>query len=195
MSREATSAADPASNLATADEARFRSLGPGPLRTTSIRTVHLAPPQATMNATFSPRLAALAAAALCAASLAFAAPAAAQATSPGVTVPPQEENAEKPRRDRNQITREEIAERNVSNAYDLVRTLRPAWLRGRRGDSSFARSTAVAVYQEGMRMGGPEALRSIPTASIVSIQYYDAVSATQRFGSDHGGGAIVVMMH
>lgn len=128
-----------------------------------------------------------------AAALAFAGPSAAQQTdtthSPAVEVAPR--NA-RPHRDRNLLTPEEFASRHDPDAYQLIRALRPGWLRGARGVSSVQTSSSVVVYRDGMRVGGPRALLDIPAESIREIRYFDAIDATQRWGTDHAAGAIVV---
>ncbi|MGH7463012.1 MAG: hypothetical protein ACREMA_18555 [Longimicrobiales bacterium] len=48
------------------------------------------------------------------------------------------------------------------------------------------------VYIDDTRLGGVETLRSISTASISYIRYYDGVTATGRWGIDHGQGVIFV---
>jgi len=128
-----------------------------------------------------------------AAMLACARPAAAQQTdtthSAAVEVAP---SAPKPHHDRNLLTAEDIAARHDPDAYGLVRALRPGWLRGARGTSSVVTSSSVVVYRDGMRVGGPGALRDIPVESIREIRYFDAIDATQRWGTDHAAGAIFV---
>jgi hypothetical protein len=77
------------------------------------------------------------------------------------------------------------------NAFDAVQALRPQWLRAR-GRTSINQQEYVRVYLDDSFMGGPEQLRSITLRSISSIRYLDGVAATQRWGLDHGQGAIVV---
>lgn len=89
------------------------------------------------------------------------------------------------------ITTAEMQASGHQDAYSLVQTLRPQWLRVR-GTSSFNLTETVQVYLDGSRMGGPEQLRQISTHSISSLRYLDGLEATQRFGLDHGAGAIVI---
>jgi hypothetical protein len=97
----------------------------------------------------------------------------------------------KRRRNPDLITTEEIAEINATDAYAAVARLRANWLR-KRGVSSINREGSILVYQDGIRMGGPGSLRQINVAMIGSISYLDGMQATQRFGIDHGNGAILV---
>jgi hypothetical protein len=78
-----------------------------------------------------------------------------------------------------------------SDVLSLVQSLRPRWLRVR-GASSIAGRETVQVYLDGSRLGGPESLRQLSTHSIGSLRYLDGLEATQRWGLDHGAGAIVV---
>ena len=137
-----------------------------------------------------PRLT-LAAASCVAAALLCVRPAAAQAdSSASVTVQP----APAPQRvhhDRNALTEDEIAQRHDANAYELVRALRPGWLRGSRGASGM-NPDPVTVFRDGMPMGSLDALRDLPLESVKEMHFYDAMEATQRWGTGHTAGAIVV---
>ncbi len=90
------------------------------------------------------------------------------------------------------ITRAEIEEAGPGNAYDLIQKLRPIWLRWR-GSTSFTQETDVKVYLDGTGMGEREALRTIDTFNIESIQHLDARRATNRMGSGHVNGAILLI--
>jgi hypothetical protein len=90
------------------------------------------------------------------------------------------------------ITQEQIRANHATNAYELVQTLRPTWLQ-KRGAQSVYLSSEIAVYHDEIRMGGPEALRSIPVSEIARVEYFDASSATQRWGTGHPHGAIRVV--
>lgn len=93
---------------------------------------------------------------------------------------------------RNVITAEEIAAASQADAYELVQSLRPAWLR-MRGQSSISRPEAVMAYRDGMQIGTAAALRQIPRHGITRIQRFDGMVATQRWGTGHGNGAIEVI--
>lgn len=90
-----------------------------------------------------------------------------------------------------QITLEEIQAARQSDAFLLVQSLRPQWLRIR-GAASMSRRESVKIYQDGVLMGGPEALRQIPTGMITSLRYLNGMVASQQYGTDHGNGAIVI---
>lgn len=89
------------------------------------------------------------------------------------------------------ITAEEAAATNQTTAFDVVRVLRPSWLQ-KRGVQSVRVTGDVVVYVDGMHMGGPQALRQVHVNAIREIRHFDASSATQRWGTGHGFGAIAV---
>lgn len=95
------------------------------------------------------------------------------------------------------ITSIEVDATPVANAYDLVSRLRPGWLQGERQASigSGGRMQVIAVYLDGVRMGGLSSLRAINTSGVKSLQYYDASRAATVLrdpGSEPIAGAIVV---
>jgi hypothetical protein len=88
------------------------------------------------------------------------------------------------------ITYEEIEGSDQLNAYELIRALRPNWLRIR-GPNSMRRTNPIGVYLDGSRYGaGPRALMAISRANIRQIRYYNARAATTRFGTDNSNGAV-----
>lgn len=93
--------------------------------------------------------------------------------------------------DRSVLTQEEIQEASASNALDLVRQLRPDWLRVR-GANSIGQVTEVSVYLDGMRLGGPDTLSGIRTPTIEEMRYLTAREAQTRYGMDNTSGAIIV---
>jgi hypothetical protein len=96
--------------------------------------------------------------------------------------------------DRNLITIEQIRQHQFSNAYEAVQSLRSNWLITK-GVDSFASPGQVLVYLDNSKMGGVETLRSIATVSITYIRYYDGITASGRWGLDHGHGVIFVSSH
>lgn len=89
------------------------------------------------------------------------------------------------------ITTAEMQASGHQDAFSLVQSLRPQWLRVR-GPSSLRGEETVKVYLDGSLLGHPDQLRQISTHSISSLRYLDGLEATQRWGLDHGAGAIVV---
>lgn len=101
------------------------------------------------------------------------------------------QNGPATRYDRTRLTQQEIAATTAANAFEAVRILRPQWLR-RRGAVSITQQSDIVVYVDDVRFGGPQSLQGLSAASVISIQYLDASSATQRWGTDHVHGAILV---
>ena len=110
------------------------------------------------------------------------------------------------KRDRYLISQEEVSASSAQNAYDLVRNLRPQWLRLRGdhtirtrtvttpvgGEASVLETGEIIVYLDGVRYGKHEDLRGLPLGDIGTLRFLDASSATQRFGTGHSHGAILV---
>jgi hypothetical protein len=94
-------------------------------------------------------------------------------------------------RDRSTLTREDIQSSGAVDAFTVVQTLRPQWLM-KRGTTTLNQSEFIKIYLDGNLMGGPEHLRQISTHSIESIRFMDGLDATQRYGLDHGQGAVLV---
>ena len=116
------------------------------------------------------------------------------------------QDASKRTRDRNALTASEIEASTAASVYQLVQQKRPRWLsprgsstlRTQSGTDMFGRRTEspadpeIAVYVDDVRYGTQETLRSIPPHTVESMEYLDAASATQRFGTNHEYGAILV---
>lgn len=97
-------------------------------------------------------------------------------------------------RDRDRITLEEIESTPVGNAYDVVRALRPEFLRSRGVASVRSGSPEYAiVYVDGVRTGGLGELRRVPREQLEEIRYLSGSDATTMYGTGHGGGAILVV--
>jgi hypothetical protein len=100
--------------------------------------------------------------------------------------------ARRPRRDRNKITAEELAGRTEADLFSYLQGARPQWLRAR-GKGSINLNEQVWVYRDGVKIGGVGALRQIRMNEIREIQHMEGTQATQRYGLDHGAGAIFVL--
>jgi hypothetical protein len=98
-----------------------------------------------------------------------------------------------PSRDRNLITAEEVQAAGVNNAYQLIERLRPLWLRSR-GDRSTRLPTEIVVYQDGVMLGDPDLLRSIPIELVLMVRALDAAEAMRLpgLGSRHVERVIMV---
>jgi hypothetical protein len=135
-------------------------------------------------------LAALLATAACA-------PAANEGTGGGTAAPAPAPAAQQTaqRRDPDLISEAEIRARpELRNAYDLVQTLRPMWLRSRGSSTAgFGTTPVIQAYLDRQRLGAVSELSSIESAAIKEIRYYDAMAANSRFGTNNSAGAIQVI--
>jgi len=93
--------------------------------------------------------------------------------------------------DRKALTAEEMEASGYTDAFTVVQALRPLWL-STRGTSTINQQESVKIYMDGNLLGGPDQLRGIPIRSIASMRFLDGLEATNRWGLDHGLGAIVV---
>jgi hypothetical protein len=111
--------------------------------------------------------------------------------------PTRTRTASSPSRDPNLITRDEIVSvmSDHPTAYDVIRALRPSYLRTR-GSSTMGLSAepVLVVYLDMIKVDGTSTanLKRIPSAQIRTIQYLNSIDATTRFGTDHGAGAILI---
>jgi len=95
------------------------------------------------------------------------------------------------RADRDLLTQEELREHRFSTVFEAIEALRAHWLR-ERGPDSFTAPGHVQVYLDDSRLGGVEALRTLPLANVLFIRHVDGIVAAARWGLDHGHGVILV---
>jgi len=96
-----------------------------------------------------------------------------------------------PPADRNLLTQEDLREYRFATVFDAIEALRSHWLR-ERGPDSFSTPVHVQVYLDDFRLGGVEALRTLPLANVLYIRHVNGVDAAARWGLDHGQGVILV---
>lgn len=91
-------------------------------------------------------------------------------------------------RNRDLLTASDISSSGETNLFDVVRAMRPNWLNHR--DSRYE----TIIYMDLARLGGPEAMRTIPSNSVSTMRFLDANAANARFGTTpgHPNGAIVL---
>ena len=94
-------------------------------------------------------------------------------------------------RNPNLITAAEIEGQSPTNAYDLIRRLRPRWIRLSAGDYS-AHRDQVWVYLDGTRLGQLSELGRISSESIGEIRFVPGDEAVQRWGWGYSAGAILI---
>ena len=130
---------------------------------------------------------------LLAAVLIAAAPGCASSPAGAATSATQQSSRQRGQRDR--ITSEELAAIDVQNALQAVQRLRPNFLQTRGGATmSITQGPQdVVVYVDQTKMGGPGTLAQIPITDVKEIQYLNGTDATQRYGTGHGAGAIIVI--
>lgn len=113
--------------------------------------------------------------------------------------PEKAKEEKKPKRNPDVITIDEIevVRNQVSNGMDIVQRLRPTFLRTRGATTMMSGSSSNAtprpmVVLDGSPHGELETLRQISAISIKEIRYLSGTNATTKFGTDYGGGAILV---
>ncbi len=114
-----------------------------------------------------------------------------------VACAPSGSGLEGPRRSSNVITREELAELDVRNAYEAIDRLRPLWLKVRAGARSFQTTTEVAVFQDDMYLGSLDVLERMGTEGIYRMRYVDGPTAQATLSGiqdRHIQGAIIIYM-
>jgi hypothetical protein len=89
------------------------------------------------------------------------------------------------------ISADELRASTFTNVYEMIEAMRPQWLRPR-GRTTFNGSESVKVYLDGSLLGEPSQLRNFTSRSLAEIRWFDANEATQRWGLDHGNGAILL---
>ncbi len=104
-------------------------------------------------------------------------------------------DAKKRRNSRDRVLAEEITSSAATNAYELIKILRPNWLRGRGVRSvKYSMAASPIVYVDDIRIGEIDNLESISAEHIVEIRYLGASDASIRLGRNHAGGAILITM-
>lgn len=126
--------------------------------------------------------------------MAFAVPASLQA---------QGKSAEPQRTSRDLLTLAQLKELRVENAYDAVEAVRSIWLR-ERGPTSFTKSGATVsradsltgtvplVYLDRVKLGTVEEMKRVPMRNVFSIQHFNGIEATSRYGVGHSAGVILI---
>lgn len=115
-----------------------------------------------------------------------------------VALVPHSASAQKRQRDR--ITREEIesSPHKHLDAFQMVRNLRPHFLEPPKGVRSFGGSNAsftpIALYVDGRRDTGIDALKIMDPLMIEEIRYLPPTRAENEFGPVGANGAVVVKL-
>lgn len=110
------------------------------------------------------------------------------------------EPAEAQRRERDLITLEELKEssKERANLFQAIRSLRPHFLQGPRGQRSVGGGGVVPrvpiVYLNGGRAGDATMLREIQTVNVAEVRFVPPTEASNLYGLEHGAGAIFVTL-
>ena len=93
----------------------------------------------------------------------------------------------------NQLTQTDLAATNSNNLYDAIAKLRPAWLSSRGPTSvSDATPTSANVFMNGSMLGNADYLKQVGVLDVSEVRYWDAASASARFGMGHPRGVIEI---
>lgn len=99
--------------------------------------------------------------------------------------------------DRDVINRAQIEGMEHLSAMDIVRRLKPSWLRTGRGTDSLVPAMqsrrGVQVYLDGAHMGSVQELTQVSGRDIEEIRRLDPRQATVEFGTSNPDGAILIL--
>lgn len=104
------------------------------------------------------------------------------------------------KRQRDKITREEIlgsAHKNL-DIYQVIRSVRPHFVQPPRGVRTLGGSAPpgpIAVFVDGRREPGLDALRQMPASDVEEVRYLDATRSENEYGPSFNGGAILVKLY
>ena len=92
------------------------------------------------------------------------------------------------------LTQMQLAAANSANLYDAISKLRPEWLSSR-GPTSVtdATPTGVDVFMGGSMLGKGDYLKQVGVIDVAEVRYWDAATASARFGMGHPRGVIEIM--
>lgn len=99
-----------------------------------------------------------------------------------------------PRKDPNVITSAELEARSALNLRQVIEQLRPQMLRVR-GTTTLgnaATTDVIWVYVDGTRMGTLEVLSNFGAHEVREVRYLSPSEATNRYGTGHVQGAILI---
>jgi hypothetical protein len=106
-----------------------------------------------------------------------------------------EQTAARPvRRDSNVISAEELASSPQGDLLGAIQQLRPAFLQTR-GASTFGMASGpevIQVYVDGILVGDTSILKQYQARDIKEVRRLSAADATQKYGTGHSQGAIIV---
>lgn len=102
-------------------------------------------------------------------------------------------NSQKSSSNDSMITRDEIENSHQPTLFDVVRALRPNWLRTAPSTVRSDQDTGVSVFLDAQRAGGIDVLRQLPSSAATSLRFYSASEAQSRFGLGNLHGVIQIV--
>ena len=87
----------------------------------------------------------------------------------------------------NRIVQAELADLGQLDALQAINRLRPRWTATRSGADP-------VLYVDGARRMNVQDLSAIRASEVEQMEYLSATDANSRYGTGHGGGAILVTM-
>jgi hypothetical protein len=94
------------------------------------------------------------------------------------------------------ITESEIPTTGTETAFDLIRRIRPEYLRLKPSQTYNGNSSGVAapptVILNGQRFGNPDDLKTISASTLSTVRYYSIEEGKRKFGMQYGGGVIEI---
>jgi hypothetical protein len=99
--------------------------------------------------------------------------------------------------ERSVISSAEIAPLRNRSAYDVIKRLRPEYLK-MRGPTTVMNPAEfeIGVYVDNMLLGGIGELRDIPAGDVYEIRYLSAMNGATRHPAQHPSGVIeITTMH
>lgn len=95
--------------------------------------------------------------------------------------------------DSNRLVAIDVQGVQFRSAYEMIRALRPHWLRPAAGVSvSRPGAGEPVVYVDGVELGRLSVLTEVMASDVLEAEYMNASRATAEFGMDHAGGAILI---
>lgn len=105
-----------------------------------------------------------------------------------------ESGSQRPSRQSNLLTQEELLATQHTNVHDALAVLRPNWM-AERGPMSFQNPEAgqVRVYLDFVDAGGVSYLRQLRVREVLSLQFLNSMEAAQRFGLRTNSGPVILV--
>lgn len=92
----------------------------------------------------------------------------------------------------NLISQSEIESSHQPTLFDVVRALRPSWLRQAPATVRGGADEGVTVYLDDQRAGGVDILRQLPSTAALSLRFFSPSEAQSRFGLGNLHGVIQI---